>query len=327
MAATLIADVIVPELFTSYVLENTVLTNRFFQSGIMQTVADDFGDLAQMGQAVNMPFWQDLAGEDQLLDDQTDLTVGAINASQDIAVLHARALVYGAKDLAGDLAGDDPAGSLQQRYVTKWNERINSLAINTIKGSMGALKAESPDVNVLDISALSGAAAVIDGAAFLDAQQLLGDMKDQLTGVGMHSAVENKLAKLDLITYAKDSDGNPTIPFYMGKRVIVDDALTPTGGVYDTVLFGPGALGFVEGTPKVPVETERNGLKGGGEEYLISRRHMVVHPRGIKWDAASGVPAKTTPSNAEVAAAGNWSRVYEAKNIRMVLFQHRIATA
>lgn len=88
---------------------------------------------------------------------------------------------------------------------------------------------------------------------------------------------------------------------------------------------GAGAIGYAEGTPKVPSEIEREALKNGGEEYLVTRRHFVLHPRGVKWDPVSGVPAKDTPSNAELAAKANWTRVYESKNIRIVRLVHKVA--
>jgi hypothetical protein len=107
--------------------------------------------------------------------------------------------------------------------------------------------------------------------------------------------------------------------------VPIDDILGPdSGGVYDTFLFGPGAVGYGEGSPKVPSETGRAPLTNGGQEYLVSRRHFVLHPRGIRWTPVSGVPAKKTPSDVELANEANWTRVYQPQNIRIVRFRHHI---
>src|SRR5690606_34931756 len=120
----------------------------------------------------------------------------------------------------------------------------------------------SPEaVNVLDISTLSGDAGKISSDAMLDAQQLLGDAKGRLTAVSMHSAVENALAKQEVIEYTQPSDGSPRVPVYQDKRVIVDDGhpvedVSPIGNVYDTYLFGPGALGYAEGTSSKLTMTE-----------------------------------------------------------------------
>lgn len=321
---TKVADVIVPEVFNPYFREMTTRVNTFFTSGIVAEVPEvSLGD--QGGTQVQMPFWQALGEDAQLLDDTTDLVIKKITSAQDTAVLHARALVYGASDLSAALAGDDPMEAIGAGVGENWSFVFNRQLIYTLKGAFGALLAESPDVNVLDITGLSGTAAYIDGASFIDTAQLLGDHKDRIVGVLMHSAVEAHLAKNNLIETIRDSEGQIVMKTFMGKQVIVDDANTPTGLNYETYLFGPGAIGYAEGSPKVPSEAARNPLSGGGQEYLVTRRHYVLHPRGIRWTPASGVPAATTPSNAELATAGNWTRVYESKNIRMVRLTHKIS--
>lgn len=325
MAATVLSDVIVPEVFTPYVIERTAELSAFWQSGVVGSV--DGLTLGDGGSTVQMPFWQDLAGDDQLLDTATNLTVANIEADKDVAVLNGRALVYGAKDLVGALAGDDPMSAIGDLVADKWSRRLQTCLIQTLNGAMGALAAESPPVNTLNISALSGDAAVFDGEAFIDALGQLGDAETRLTAVAVHSATYRLMKKQNLIEFIPNARGEVIIPTYMGKRVIVDDGMPVSNGVYTTYLFGEGAVGYAEGAPKVPVETERNALVGGGEEYLVSRRHFVLHPRGIAWTPASGVPAKNTPSNTELAAAGNWERKYESKNIRIVRFVHRLAAA
>jgi hypothetical protein len=321
---TALADVIVPERFNPYFRELTTRVNAFFRSGIVTNVPDlTFGN--QGGTEINMPFWQALAECAQLLDDTDDLEIRKVTTGQDKAVQHARALVYGGTDLSAALAGDDAMAAVAAGIAENWSGELNYQLIATLKGAMGALLAESPDVNALDISGLSGAAAIIDGSSFIDAAQMLGDKKDQISGVLMHSAVEALLAKNNLIDTIRDSDGQIVMKTFMGKEVIVDDANEGATGVYNTYLFGPGAIGFAEGSPKVPTETARDPLKNGGQEYLVTRRHYVLHPRGIKWDPGSGVPSKPTPSDTELADAANWSRVYSAKNVRIVLLKHKIA--
>jgi len=318
MPATVLSDVIVPEIFNPYVIERTAELSAFWQSGLVAPVPDI--TLGEGGSQVQMPFWQDLAGEDQLLSTDTNLSVGKIEAEKDVAVVNARALVYGAKDLAGALAGDDPMRAIGDLVASKWSRRMQATLIAVFNGAMGALGDEP--VNTLDISNLSGNAAVFDGEAFIDALGQLGDAETRLTAVACHSATYRLMKKQDLIEFIPDSEGKPTIPTYMGKRVIVDDGMPVSDGVYTTALFGEGAIGYAEGSPKVPSEIERNALIGGGEEYLVSRRHFILHPRGIKW---KGTPAKDTPSNTELADKGNWERVYESKNVRIVRFVHRNA--
>lgn len=122
----------------------------------------------------------------------------------------------------------------------------------------------------------------------------------------------------------RPSDGGDPIPTYMGKVLIVDDKMPYSDGVYTTFIFGQGAIGYVSANPKVPVEVGREPLKGGGQDYIVQRRFFVMHPRGIRWSPAQGVPAKATPSNAELASTANWQRCYDPKNIRIVMFKHKV---
>lgn len=325
MAATVLSDVIVPEVWTPYMINRTAELSAFWQSGIVADVADLSLQGQEGGAQIQMPFWQDLTGDDQLLSTGDNLTVANITAAKDVAVLNGRALVYGAKDLVGALAGDDPMDAIATLVAEKWNRRMQSMLIQTLNGAMGALAAESPTVNTLDISALSGAASDFDGEAFIDALGTLGDAEGGVVAMAVHSATYRSMKKQNLIEFIPDSRGEVTIPTYMGKRVIFDDGMPVSGSNYTTYLFGAGAVGYGEGMPKVPVETERNALVGGGEEYLVSRRHVILHPRGIKWDPASGVPAKDTPSNSELGTAGNWTRVWESKQVRIVRMVHTLA--
>jgi len=321
MAATKLEDVIVPEIFNPYVIERTAELSALWQAGIVSTVSDI--SLGDGGSTVQMPFWQDLTGDDQVLDTNTDLTVEKISASKDVAVVNGRALVYGATDLSGALAGDDPMRAIGDLMAAKWARQMQKVVINVLNGAMGAMGDESK--NTLDISGLSGAAAVLDSDAFIDALGTLGDAEGKIQALAVHSATHRLMKKQGLIETIPPEEGKEEISLYQGKRVIVDDGMPVSTGKYTTYLFGPGAIGYAEGTPKTPSETQREGLKNGGEEYLISRRHFVLHPRGIKWDPGSGVPAKDTPSNTELAAKANWTRVYESKNIRIVKLVHKLA--
>ncbi|HZK24139.1 MAG TPA: hypothetical protein VFC74_01990, partial [Oscillospiraceae bacterium] len=68
-----------------------------------------------------------------------------------------------------------------------------------------------------------------------------------------------------------------------------------------------------------------------GDDILVNRRHFILHPRGVAFrnaqlgDGNDGTNA--TPSNANLADHRNWIRVYEAKNVRIVQFKHKLVTA
>jgi len=315
---TKIADVIVPEVFNPYVIQRTMELSAILSSGIAQ--ADPkFNELASAAaETIKMPYWTDLTGDDEVLDDATALTPGKIGTSQDVAVILRRGKAWGANDLAANLAGDDPMRAIGDLVAGYWARRYQAMLIPALSGVFAAASMAN---HVHDISALTGDEAKISAGGTIDAIQKLGDAKDILTGYVMHSAVEAALAKQDLIEYVKPSDNSLRIPTYMNKRVIVDDGCPVTDGTYTTYIFGNGAIAYGEGSPVgfVPTETDRDSL--AGEDYLINRHTLILHPRGVKW---TGTAAGSSPTNVELAVGTNWERVYEDKAIRMVAFKHKI---
>lgn len=318
MAQTKLSDMIVPEVFHSYVQQLTTQKSRLFQSGIVTDLSDQLIDQLG-GTTVNMPFFNDLAGADEVVDDSQTISIGNVTTGSDVAVRLYRARAYGGSDLAADLSGADPMNVIASRFATWWANRMQVALLSVLAGAMGAA---SMSGNVLDISALTGGAEDFDGDSFIDATHMLGDEETNLTAVAIHSDTLKAMKKADLIDYILPSDGGKEIPTYMGKSLIVDDGMPVSSGVYTTYLFGPGAIGYGEKAPKTPVESDRDPLVGGGYEYMVMRRQFVLHPRGVKW---IGTSTLATPSNSELATTGNWSRVYDSKTIRLVAFKHKLA--
>lgn len=316
MADTKISDVIVPELFTQYVINKTAEKSALWGSGVVGELDVDIAFGSKGGTTANLPFWNDLSGDSEVLSDSGALTVNAITAAQDLAILHARGKAWGVNDLAKALSGDDPMGAIADLAADYWAREMQKMTLGTLKGVFGAT---SMTGNKLDISTEADAAAVISGSSFVDAAYKLGDSVDKLTAVAMHSATMAKLAKDGLIETIRDADGVIMYRTFMDKRVIVDDGMPHAAGVYTTYLFGAGAIGFQDVGAPVGVETDRDSL--AGTDILINRRHFVLHPRGVKWAGAAGI----APANAGLAVGTNWERVYEPKQIRLVAFNHKLA--
>lgn len=127
MAETKIADVIVPELFTPYVLNKTAEKSALWQSGIVGDPDVEIAFGSKGGSTVNMPFWNDLDGESEVLSDSKALTVNNITSDQDIAILHARGKAWGANDLAKALSGDDPLGAVGDLVADYWSREFQGI--------------------------------------------------------------------------------------------------------------------------------------------------------------------------------------------------------
>jgi len=147
----------------------------------------------------------------------------------------------------------------------------------------------------------------------------MGDAADNLSAMAVHSRVMAQMVKNDDIDFIPDSNGNLTIPVYMGCRILVDDSMTVTAGSTDgfkyvSVIFGQGAFGYGEGTPLNPVETQREALQGDGAgvEYIGERKSWLLHPFGF---ADVGTPTAQSYSLAELGAATTFDRVVDRKSV------------
>lgn len=326
MATTKIADIIVPDVFNPYVVERTTEMARFMLGGIISTDASLDALAAAGGKLINMPFWSDLTGDDELLSDSTPLTPAKITASQDVAALHMRGKSWSVNDLAKALSGDDPMMAIGDLVAAFWQRKQQSVLLASLAGVFADNVAnDAGDMRATVAGALNSditAATKFSGDVFVDGQATFGDAIGGMAGIAFHPTVYHNLKKIDATSFEKESQGALEIETYRGLRVIVDRGLpyTPAGGAlstdtapkYTSYLFGTGAFGLGQGASPVPSETDRDSL--AGDDILIMRSHFVMHPRGIAF--TSGAVAGTTPTNAELALAANWNRVYERGNVR-----------
>ena len=326
MPITRVADVIQPEVFTPYTIQRTMELSALIQSGIAENNSE-FNQLAGgPNTLINMPFWDDLTGEPEVMHDEGETVPGKITARADIARKLGFVKSYGVNALSAMLSGDDPMRAIADLFASYWTRQYQQILLSILDGVFAS---DNMTGKIHDITAQEGDKALISGRTFIDATQKMGDAKDLLTGVMIHSAVEAYLAKNDLIEYREESQGKIRIPYFMGKRVIVDDAMT-----FDTVtsaavayLFGQGAIAWGNGSHKDIQETElvREGMSLAGEDVLVNRKLSILHPRGVKWVEPDTGTEKQFPSLTELEEGDHWKRVYEPKAVRIVKFMFKVA--
>ena len=330
--ATLRSDVIIPEIFTPYVIEQTTLRDAFLASGVVQPMAEL--NATEGGDYVNVPFWKaNLSGDFEVLSDSSSLTPGKITADKQVGVILHRGRAWEARDLAALAAGADPMAAIGAKvasYVA--NQRQKDL-IKCLEGVFGGLTSNTGAAFAGLTFDLSGMTA-LGPRQVAKARSLLGDQGDKLTAVAMHSAVYYDLVERKAIDYVSAaearmtgaaSDGaNPdafagsiqgaygevTVPTYMGMRVIVSDDLTPTSTNYPVYFFTQGAIASGEQLA-LQTETDRDIL--AKSDAMSIDLHYCYHPVGAKWTVGT-----TNPTQAQLATVGNWSKVYETKNIGIV---------
>lgn len=323
MAKTKIEDVVVvADTMTPYMVQRSTENSRLYASGLVTN--DPELDSVAEGTAltVRMPYWNDLTGESEGLSDTTALTPDKIGAEEDVAVKHYRGKAWAANELVKYFAGTDPIRAVYDRMADFWTRDMqNVILIPTLNGLFGVAGALT-DSHQKDLTAGAAPDATnrIGSDAIIDGAGLLGDRWADIVAMAMHSVIFRSLQKQGLIIFESLKDQDLQVPMFLGREIIVDDKIAAISGVgavakYPVYLFGRGAFGL--GNATIPsdeaFETDRDSL--AGDDILISRRHFILHPRGVKF---IGTYTGQTPSKADLAAPANWSQVYDDKNVRIV---------
>lgn len=330
MAVTQLTDVIIPEVYLDYTAVNGPEKTAFFESGIVERneMLDNFANGG--GRIVDVPFWKDLdpttAPNLSSDDPNSSATPNKIDAGRQIARMAYLNQGYSTADLAGEIAGSNPMQRIRDRFGRYWQRQWQRRLISCVRGIVADNTANDSADMVNDIAIEdgdnAGSSNVFSRSAFTTAAYTMGDMVDQVTALVVHSTVHKRMVDNDDIDFIPDSEGNLTIPTFLGRRVIVDDN-TPTvagsvsGLKYTTVLFGPGAMGYGEGQPQVPVEVDRDprGGDGGGIEEIWERKSWLLHPFGFQFTSSS--VTADSPSLDELENGSNWDRVIDRKNVPM----------
>lgn len=331
MAIVRLSDAVEPTVFAGYMSKNTMQKSAFYGTGIFRSDADLAGKLAGGGRTFNVPFWKDLddSEPDAASDDPNSHAVPSkLTSGTDVARRIIWTKGWSTADLVAELAGSDPMKRIVERVGEYWARRLDDAAIATLRGVFADNITNDSGDMVEDISIDTGAALtsanLISAESVMDAAQTMGDAKADLKLLVIHSEVETRLAKDDLITFRPDSEGKVFVPYYLGYRVLVSDKVPAVMGTnkvrYHNYLVGMNALGWAESSLPNGVATERDESAGDGMgiETLWTRRQFAVHPYGIKWtDTTVG---GEFPTLAELRLAANWDRVYsERKQIPIAL--------
>jgi hypothetical protein len=331
--ATLRSDIIIPEVFTPYVIEQTTQRDAFLASGVVQPLAEL--NATEGGDFINVPFWKaNLSGDFEVLTDSTSLIPGKIQADKQVGVILHRGRAFESRDLAALAAGADPMAAIGAKiadYIA--NQRQKDL-LSCLAGVFGAVE-DTTGAAFIDLTidgATTDTPTTLSPRHVAEAKSLLGDQGDKLTAIAMHSKVYYDLVERKAIDYVATTDargstttqsggslvaaygGSVEVPVYCGLRVIVSDDVQTVGSgattEYATYFFTQGAIASGE-QMAMQTETDRDIL--AKSDAMSIDLHYVYHPVGAKWGVTT-----TNPTRTQLATVGNWSKVYETKNLGIV---------
>ncbi len=324
-------DVIIPSIFTPYVIEQSTLRDAFLASGVVRPMAELNAE--EGGDFVNVPHWEaNLSGTFETLTDSTSLTPNKIQAEEQRAVIVHRGNAWEARDLAKLAAGSDPMAAIGIKVADYINHEKQKDLFACLGGIFGPTGSDNAGASFADLTVDGGGSGetILSPRQVIRARALLGDQGDKLTAVSMHSSVYYDLMERKAIDFvydgtgAADSDasqgstanafGNVGVPYYMDMRVIVSDDVQASGSLgnrkFATYFFKEGAVGSGNQLG-LQTETDRDIL--AKSSAMSIDLHYCYHPIGAKWGANV-----VNPDPTQLANINNWLKVYDTKNIGIV---------
>jgi hypothetical protein len=340
--ATLRGDVIIPEIFTPYLIEATTVRNSFLTSGVVTAL--DALNVDQGGDKVTLPNWKaDLSGDAERLTDSTSLTPGKITADKQVGVVLHRGRAWESRDLARLAAGSDPMGAIGAKvadYIA--NEQQKDL-IASLKGVFGNLGTSNSTAAfaALSVDAAGSGETNLGPRQIAAAEAILLEDADRLGAIVMHPLVYADLKERKAIDFVTATDArvtastiaagsitalnafggsvaaayteNTSIPYYMGMRVIRSKDVPVDGSSpnkkFACYVMATGAVGTGQ-QAALRSEVDRDIL--AKSDAMSVDWHNVYHPLGARW------VGPVNPSTADLATAANWEKVFETENIGIV---------
>lgn len=322
---TLLADVIVPEIFGPYVRLLSEEKSKFVQSGILTRSPELDSFLAGGGMTYNMPTWQQVANNEEKTANQeagyleanhVGVVPQKIDTFNEVAIRLTRTQQWTATQLSKYLAGDDPMAAVAS-FVGEYEAlRLQACTLAILAGVFADNDAAPTGTEhvagdlTFNASGVSFVAGVTNFTAenLFDAQQTAGDSQDNFKVLAVHSAVFNRMKKNNLLDFKQDSVTGASLATFQDLKVVYDDGLPKSGNVYSSYIFAPGALeigyGNVDRATSVAwMEDAGNGLGG---EMLFRRWMYSIHPMGHAYVGAT--TAGGGPLNSTLSAAASWER-------------------
>lgn len=329
---TRITDVVVPEIFTTEVQQQTTTKSRLIQSGAVVLDPELSNFLAGPGLMFDKTSFKDLEDDPANISSDNPATLSSpnkIGSSNEKQVRLSRNNSWSSMNLSGELGNNgDPMQAIANRVSSYWLRQQQIALVATLNGVFANNTAAPSGTEHVagDLTFDIRGASFIDGTtnfsteAFIDATMTMSDESDVLGMMMVNPVVYARMRKNELIDFIPDSL-NPTgakIPTFQGLQVIQDKGVpSPASGVFETWVFGAGSVLLGVNAPADATETDRipGAGNGSGQDILYSRVNWIIHPVGHAYVGAApvGGPSNLATSN-NLADAGSWQRVFPERN-------------
>lgn len=312
MAITKIADIIKPQVLGKMVPALLTEHMDFLATGLATSDYDNV-KITEGGVFVEVPYYNELTGSDEVITDSTSLTPQKIATGKDIGVVCHRGAAWGSRELAKILSGDDPMKEFARQLSKFWAYRMQRACISVLNGvfdrTSGVLAGGGSNSHYNYVAQGASAAVTMSDSGAIDTLVKLGDQMGQPEVMICHSKVWADIVKAKLATndqiFTNENTTVKNVPTYMGMRVIVTDDVptgTDSGKTTYTTYFAKKGVMYLGMQQSLKTETDRDIL--AQEDVIASTVHFVPHLKLVKWGVST-----ENPDNTALATAGNWTKI------------------
>lgn len=339
------ADTKIYDPFSNYIDEQSTLRSKFLATGLV-TDNPIIAQNVTKGDKFKIPNWApNLSGSIQIPAEGVPLSVNKLTSAEQTGVIFHRANVWGSSELSKLAVGaeNDPMQAIARRVTDYVLNAQQADLLSVLSGVFGALGSSNSGAAFasMTVDASGSGETDLSPRHIVLADAILGEDADTFGTIVIHPDLYAYLRVREMVNYvnAKELPGitastiaagsitasnaiggdfsgafgsSGMVPMFGSKAVIVSDDAPRTGSPgsykYGVYQFRQGAIGQAFQAP-VRTESDRDILTSGGEDVLKVQWDMCYHPLGASW--GGGV----NPSAADLATAGNWSKVFSNKNI------------
>ena len=320
---TQIADLWVPEIWIPGISEKANKMPGLLNSPAV-VKSPQFDDYASgPGETINLPNFKDITDTaDGIQVEDTAPTPSKLTSGKQVAPMLNRVSSFSATALSASVSGSDPVGEILMGIAgARLKQRQTSL-VYILRGAFATALAAIDNSIHNEEGTAAIAANLIDVDALIDTMSLLGELADHsaIGAIWVHPIIRTALLKQDENSFERTSEnGRLVLETYKGIALYVSSSLsragTTDGTVYETYLMGRNVIARGE-KPQTTAQDQIDAAsllidldKGKNNMTIYDRTRSIVHPAGMRW---TGTPAGQSPTNAELATAGNWALAFSS---------------
>lgn len=279
------------------------------------------------------PYYNELGGDVQLYDGQTDFEYSTISGGTYSGVVYGRMKAWDAISFIKDFnSGADPMQQIAGGVANYWNKYRQGMFVKLLETIFSIEGDDEWAKHTLNLASSTESATEdnkIGPTSINDAiVQANGDNAQGYSLAIMHSNVAKRLANLQLLEFGKYTDisgirNSMTLTDVNGMRIIINDNVpvvdsgTATGEKeYTTFVLGQGAVAYEPAPVDKPAEMDRNPEKNGGMDMIYTRVRETFAPVGFSFVGNMGEINVAIPDE-DLFAPTNWERKIDDKAVKM----------